>query len=44
MKRMKKLASILLAAALAVSMAAGALAVDDPTYTITINNATSGHT
>ena len=44
MKNIKKLASLLLALVMALSLAVTAFADDSTTYSITINNSTAGHT
>ncbi len=44
MKNTKKLAGLLLAVVMVMSMATAIFAADPATYTITINNATEGHT
>ena len=44
MKKMKKLASLVLALAMALTLAVPAMAADDEKFTITINNVTAGHT
>ena len=44
MKHSKKLASLLLALVMALSLAVTAFADESTTYSITINNSTAGHT
>ena len=44
MKHIKKLASLLLALVMALSLSVTAFADESTTYSITINNSTAGHT